>query len=110
MKLKSPHSRRCGLGLLEAIIVVVIIGLLAAIAIPNFMKTRVTRSRNSCLFNLMWIENSKQAWAKANTPMGRLGEVKDLVGTAIFLASDASRYITGGSVVVDGGYLAVKTF
>ncbi|MDT7953049.1 MAG: glucose 1-dehydrogenase [Acetobacteraceae bacterium] len=40
------------------------------------------------------------------TPMGRFGRDPDLVGAAVFLASDASAYITGQSLAVDGGYLA----
>ncbi len=40
------------------------------------------------------------------TPMGRLGEVEDLVGTAIWYASDASRYVTGTTTPVDGGFNA----
>jgi NAD(P)-dependent dehydrogenase (short-subunit alcohol dehydrogenase family) len=40
------------------------------------------------------------------TPMGRFGDVQELVGTALFLASDAASFITGTSVTVDGGYLA----
>ncbi len=40
----------------------------------------------------------------SNTPMGRLGETRDLQGAAVFLASDAASYITGHDLVVDGGY------
>jgi NAD(P)-dependent dehydrogenase (short-subunit alcohol dehydrogenase family) len=40
------------------------------------------------------------------TPMGRFGDVSELVGTALFLASDASAFITGSHIVVDGGFLA----
>ena len=40
------------------------------------------------------------------TPMGRFGRDPDLVGAAIFLASDASAYMTGQSLAIDGGYLA----
>ena len=40
------------------------------------------------------------------TPMGRFGRDADLVGAAVFLASDASAYVTGQSLAVDGGYLA----
>jgi NAD(P)-dependent dehydrogenase (short-subunit alcohol dehydrogenase family) len=40
------------------------------------------------------------------TPMGRLGKVDELVGAAIFLASDASAFVTGQTIPVDGGFLA----
>ena len=40
-------------------------------------------------------------------PMGRLGQAQDLVGPVIFLASDMSRYVTGITLPVDGGFLAV---
>ena len=41
-----------------------------------------------------------------HTPMGRFGEPEDLVGTAVWLASDASRFVTGVVVPVDGGFSA----
>lgn len=40
------------------------------------------------------------------TPMGRFGKTEELVGSAIFLASDASAFVTGEILVVDGGFLA----
>jgi NAD(P)-dependent dehydrogenase (short-subunit alcohol dehydrogenase family) len=40
------------------------------------------------------------------TPMGRFGKTEDLVGGAIYLASDAASFITGQAIVVDGGFLA----
>jgi NAD(P)-dependent dehydrogenase (short-subunit alcohol dehydrogenase family) len=42
----------------------------------------------------------------AKIPQGRFGELEDLVGVTVFLAGDASRYITGQCLPVDGGYLA----
>lgn len=39
-------------------------------------------------------------------PMGRVGQTEDLVGPVIFLASDMSRYVTGVTLPVDGGFLA----
>jgi NAD(P)-dependent dehydrogenase (short-subunit alcohol dehydrogenase family) len=42
----------------------------------------------------------------ARTPMGRFGDVKELVGTAILLAADAGSFITGKIIAVDGGFLA----
>ncbi len=41
-----------------------------------------------------------------HTPMGRFGETRDIVGAAVFLASDAASYVTGQSLVVDGGWTA----
>lgn len=41
----------------------------------------------------------------ARTPIGRLAEVEDIVGPAIFLASDEAAYVTGHTLVVDGGWL-----
>jgi NAD(P)-dependent dehydrogenase (short-subunit alcohol dehydrogenase family) len=40
------------------------------------------------------------------TPMGRFGKTEELVGSAIFLASDAASFVTGQTIVVDGGFLA----
>lgn len=40
------------------------------------------------------------------TPMGRFGDVDDLVGAAIFLASESARFVTGQLLAVDGGFLA----
>src|SRR5277367_6475126 len=42
----------------------------------------------------------------ARTPMGRFGDVRELVGAAVFLASEAASFVTGSILVVDGGFLA----
>ena len=50
-----------------------------------------------------------QAWAdamQAKIPQGRFGQGEDLVGAVVFLASEASSYITGQCIGIDGGYLA----
>ena len=47
------------------------------------------------------------AWVKQRTPAGRWGEIEELVGAAHFLASDASNFVNGQILYVDGGVLAV---
>jgi NAD(P)-dependent dehydrogenase (short-subunit alcohol dehydrogenase family) len=47
----------------------------------------------------------KSSWEE-NTPMGRMGEPHELQGSIIYLASEASSFVTGTDLVVDGGYLA----
>lgn len=45
-------------------------------------------------------------WAVSRIPMGRLGEPQDMVGTVVFLLSDASAFVTGADIPVDGGWMA----
>jgi len=47
------------------------------------------------------------AWVKGRTPAGRWGKPEELIGTAVFLASNASNYVSGQIIYVDGGMVSV---
>ena len=64
MQIKS--SRTQGFTLVEIMIVVAIIGLLAAIAIPNFVRARQNSQKNACINNLRQIDGAKAQWALEN--------------------------------------------
>ncbi|KAI0306796.1 NAD-binding protein, partial [Multifurca ochricompacta] len=64
---------------------------------PGYMMTKLTRTILSNEPEL------KRTW-ESLTPMGRMGEPEDLDGAIVFLASDASRFMTGSEIRVDGGY------
>ena len=62
----SVQPARAGFTLVEIMIVVAIIGLLAAIAIPNFIKAREAACRTACVANLKAIDGAKGTWALDN--------------------------------------------
>ena len=65
---------------------------------PGFFPTDLSKK--------LWAQEKMGAWAKAVTPLGRLGDVEELVGAAIFLASPAAVFVTGQTIRVDGGVTA----
>src|SRR3954464_13216969 len=64
--MKISTSNKAGFTLVEIMIVVAIIGLLAAIAIPNFVRARTTAQQNACINNLRQLDGAKQQWALEN--------------------------------------------
>ena len=72
--------------LVEIMIVVLIIGILMAIAVPNFVKARESSRRNTCIANLKQIDSAKEQWAMDQRKnAGDACAMTDLVGTAAYL-------------------------
>jgi NAD(P)-dependent dehydrogenase (short-subunit alcohol dehydrogenase family) len=66
---------------------------------PGFFPTEWNRKN--------FITPDREAAILGHTPMGRYGEVSELTGAMIWLASDASRFVTGAEIAVDGGFSAM---
>jgi prepilin-type N-terminal cleavage/methylation domain-containing protein len=64
--MKNKFARSKGFTLVEIMIVVAIIGLLATIAIPNFVRARLKAQQSACINNLRQIDGAKQTWALEN--------------------------------------------
>jgi len=67
---------------------------------PGYMLTKLTKTI------LSRDQERKKIW-ESLTPMGRMGDPEDLAGAIVFLSSDASRFMTGSEIRVDGGYCVI---
>jgi NAD(P)-dependent dehydrogenase (short-subunit alcohol dehydrogenase family) len=65
---------------------------------PGFFRSEITDS--------LYQDEKSSAWLRRNTPLPYDGTVDDLLGAILWLVSDAGRYVTGQTIVVDGGWTA----
>jgi NAD(P)-dependent dehydrogenase (short-subunit alcohol dehydrogenase family) len=63
---------------------------------PGFFRSEIT--------DALYTEERSLNWLRRNTPLPRHGTAEDLTGAVLWLASDASQYVTGQTIVVDGGW------
>ena len=85
-------TNRKGFTLVEIMIVVAIIALLAAIAIPSFMKSRTEARKSACINNLRLIDHAKQQYATADTSVTETTDCDVAPGKAA-----VESYLKGGA-------------
>lgn len=78
-------------------IVIAIIGLLAAIAVPNFVKSRGTAQRNACIKNLQQIDGAKERWGLENKMKAGSDTTADLAAINAYIKGGAPDCPGGGS-------------
>ena len=80
------RSNKAAFTLVEIMIVVAIIGLLAAVAVPNFIRARLTAQQNTCIATLRQLEAAKQLWGlETRQAATAVPTDSDLVGPTLYV-------------------------
>jgi len=99
----NKNIRSAGFTLVEIMIVVAIIGLLAAIAIPNFIKARTTSQKNACINNLRQIDGAIQQWALENKKSASAAvvytDIKDYLKNSVICPSGGTTFSDSYTIV-----------
>ena len=112
--MKHKNSQKAGFTLVEIMIVVAIIGLLAAIAIPNFVRARTTSQMNACINNLRQVDAAIQQWALENNAGSSTAVTKANITaylgrgasgsiTSVFCPADTAKDFDSSYTIVDSG-------
>ena len=73
---------------------------------PGFFRSEITDSLYTEITDSLYTEERSLTWLRRNTPLPRHGAPEDFTGAVLWLASDASQYVTGQTILVDGGWTA----
>lgn len=102
MKALRKRDER-GFTLIEIMIVVLIIGILLAIAVPNFVKARETSRAKSCVSNLKQIDSAKEQWAMdTKASDGATGPtMAQIAGTGLYIKGTGPTCPSNGTYTID---------
>ena len=84
--MRTKASSKSGFTLIELIVILVVIAILGAIAIPKMVQARAAKFRNSCIGNLKWMESGKRSWSVESKQLSTaIPADSDLFGGTLYI-------------------------